>query len=203
MTYPNVRGRRFPPEPLTPDEVHRLLAAASTRSSSGLRVRALIGALYGGGLRVSEALALRPKDLDTQSCTARVLRGKGGDYRTVGLDPRSCALLDAWLERRRTLGLNGRHPIFATYTPGQSFGEPLTLQYVRAALSRLAARAGIEKRVHPHGLRHSLAFDLAQRGVPMHVIQAQLGHSSLAVTDRYVRHLMPADVVDVMRHREW
>jgi integrase len=54
-----------------------------------------------------------------------------------------------------------------------------------------------------HGLRHSLAFDLAQRGVPTHVIQAQLGHSSLAVTDRYVRHLLPSDVIETMREREW
>lgn len=62
---------------------------------------------------------------------------------------------------------------------------------MKASLARLGDRAGIGKRVHPHGLRHSLAFDLAQQGVPLHHIQAQLGHSTLAVMDRYVSHLMP------------
>jgi integrase/recombinase XerD len=202
MTFPTNEGRTFPAEPLTPAEVHALLGAASTRSSSGVRLRALIGVMYGAGLRISEALALRPKDVDTQACVVHVLNGKGGKTRTVGIDTRSCALLDAWLERRKSLGLNGRHPIFATYEVGR-VGRPLSGIYVRRALAKLGTRAGIDKRVHPHGLRHSLAFDLAQRGVPTHVIQAQLGHASLAVTDRYVRHLMPAEVIQIVRDRDW
>jgi len=74
---------------------------------------------------------------------------------------------------------------------------------LRAALARLGVKAGIEKRVHPHGLRHSLAFDMAMTGEPTHQIQAALGHSSLAITDRYVRYIAPADVVATMRSREW
>lgn len=201
-TPPTNAGRKLPPEPLTPDEVRRLLAAASNRSSSGVRLRALIGVLYGAGLRLAEALALRLADVDTQSGILRVRNGKGGKFRTVGLDPHGAALLDGWLTRRVQFGLNGRHPIFATYEVGK-VGKPLDPRYVRLALARLGTRAGLEKRVHPHGLRHSLAFDLAQQGVPTHQIQAQLGHASLAVTDRYVRHLMPADVVAVMRQRDW
>jgi integrase len=71
------------------------------------------------------------------------------------------------------------------------------------ASSGLGKKAGIEKRVHPHGLRHSLAFAMATEGVPTHEIQAALGHSSLAITDRYVRHLAATDVVARMRSREW
>jgi integrase len=74
-------------------------------------------------------------------------------------------------------------------------GRAVDPRYVRNALSRLGVKVGLEKRVHPHGLRHSLAFDLATSGTPTHQIQAALGHSSLAVTDRYVRHIAPADVV--------
>src|SRR5690606_24979718 len=121
---------------------------------------------------------------------------------TIGIDPRGAALLDRWADRRAALGLNGRHPIFAQYTTGRT-GRPLTPRYVRAAMSRLADQAGIDKRVHPHGLRHSLAFDLAQRGTPMHVIQTQLRHGSLAITDRYIRHLHPGEVIDIMRTRDW
>ena len=206
MTFPTNRGRTFPPEPLTSAEVRQLLDQTSRRAPAGVRMRALIAVLYGGGLRVSEALALRPSDVDTGHCLLRVRDGKGGRPRTVALDRRSCELVDAWLTARRDLGLTGRHPLFATYERGTvraSFGQPLSPIYVRRRLAELGAKAGIEKRVHPHGLRHSLAFDLAQRGTPTHVIQAQLGHASLAVTDRYVRHLMPADLVAAMADREW
>jgi integrase/recombinase XerD len=61
--------------------------------------------------------------------------------------------------------------VFATYETGNA-GQPLDPRYVRAALTRYGTRAGVEKRCHPHGLRHSLAFDLAQRGILMHAIQA-------------------------------
>ncbi len=193
-----TKGQRFPAVPLTNDEVRRLLNTASNRSASGIRVRAIIAMLYGAGLRVSEALALYPRDVDTQQGIVRVHNGKGGKARTVGLDTAACALLDRWLDRRAALGLNGRHPLFALYTKGM-LGKPVSTRYVRHTLSTMGKRAGIEKRVHPHGLRHSCAFALAQAGVPTHVIQAQLGHGSLATTDRYVRHLAPADVVAAMR----
>lgn len=199
---PTNKGRKLPPEPLTADEVHRLLGAASNRSSSGIRLRAIIGVLYATGLRLAETLALHPRDIDTQSATVRVREGKNRKSRTVGIDPQGTALVDRWLDRRRTLGLTARHPVFAIYTTGR-VGQSLDPRYVRASLARLGERAGITKRVHPHGLRHSLAFDLAEQGVPNHRIQQQLGHSSLAVTDRYVRHLMPGDVIDMMRRRKW
>jgi len=177
-------------------------AGASNRSSSGIRLRALIGVMYGSGLWLSEVLALRGHDVDGKAGTVRVRHGKCDKSRVVGIDPHGMALLDAWLERRRTLGLNGRHLIFATYTE-HNLGTALDPRYVRAALAKLGVKAGIEKRVHPHGLRHSLAFDMAMTGVPTHQIQAALGHSSLAITDRYVRHIAPADVVATMRSREW
>ena len=74
---------------------------------------------------------------------------------------------------------------------------------VRALCKRLAKRAGIEKRVHPHGFRHTHAYELAEEGAPLHLVQAQLGHSSLAVTNRYVSHLNPAELVERMQQRAW
>jgi site-specific recombinase XerD len=201
-TPPSHKGQTFAPEPLNPDEVRQLIDTASRRSSSGIRLRALIGVMYGAGLRLAEALALQPKDVDTTAGTVRVLRGKGSKSRLVGIDPRSCELLEAWTARRSTLGLTGRHPLFATYTTGQ-FGRPLSQVQVRTALARLGAKAGIEKRVHPHGLRHSLASDMAERGVSLLIIQKQLGHASLAATGTYIDHLKPTAVVDAMRAREW
>ena len=82
--------------------------------------------------------------------------------------------------------------------------KPLKPSYVRTRLNRLADRVGLEKRVHPHGLRHTHSFELMMEGVPVPVIQQQLGHASLATTDRYLRHPAPKDVlVEVMHRREW
>ena len=102
------------------------------------------------------------------------------------------------MDKRKTLNLPKTAPVFCTLE-----GGPLLPHYVRALCKRLAKRAGIEKRVHPHGLRHSHAFELAQEGIPLHLVQAQLGHSSLAITDRYVSHLNPTELVDRMRERAW
>ncbi len=75
--------------------------------------------------------------------------------------------------------------------------------YVRALLPRLARKAGIEKRVHAHGLRHTHAFELANERTPLHVIQQQLGHSNVAVTSRYINHLAPTAVIETIKAREW
>ena len=80
------KGRKAPPEPLSPDEARALIKAASRRAPTGIRNRALMVVLYRGGLRIGEALALKPKDLDIDQGTVRVLRGKRKKSRLVGLD---------------------------------------------------------------------------------------------------------------------
>ena len=192
---PNA-GRRYPAEVLAPEEVQALLRACSGRAPTGLRNRALLVAMYRGGLRVGEALALSPKDVDTAQGTLRITNGKGGKARLVGIDPEAMAVLERWLDRRTHSGLNGRQPVFCTLK-----GRPLDPTYVRHALRRMAVRAGIERRVHPHMLRHTHAAELAREGVPMNVIQMQLGHSSLATTSRYLAHVHPRQVVEAMQAR--
>jgi hypothetical protein len=199
---PSNKGRKFPAEPLTRDEVLGLLAAASTRTSTGIRMRAHIAVLFGAGLRLAESLDLEPRDIDTAAQTVRVRVGKGRKARTVGIDAYSCALIERWLDRRSMLGLGARHRLFATYSAGQ-LGRPLQPRYVRSALARLAAKAGIGKRVHPHGLRHSLASDMADNGSSVFDIQRQLGHASVATTDRYIHALRPAGLLEHMRQRRW
>jgi len=192
------KGRKLPAEPLTQDEVKALLKACSNRAPTGIRNRALIVLLYRGGLRVKEALSLMPKDCDTQRGTVRILHGKGDKSRLIGLDPEAAAVLQHWLDRRTALGITGRRALFCSLR-----GKPLLSVYVRNLMKRLAGKVGIEKRVHPHGLRHTHAYELANEGTPLHVIQQQLGHSSLATTDRYIRHLNPQQVVEAMRRRTW
>jgi site-specific recombinase XerD len=74
---------------------------------------------------------------------------------------------------------------------------------VREMLVRNARRAGIEKRVHPHGLRHTMAYELLMEGIPIPIIQRQLGHASLQTTDTYLSHIAPRQVLEVMADRNW
>jgi len=195
---PANKGRSYPAEILTSDEALALIRAASNRAPTGIRNRALIAVLYRGGLRLGEALALKPKDIDPDQGTVTVLHGKGDRRRTVGLDPGAMAILMRWVDRRDGLGVPRSAPLFCTLE-----GRPLKPSYVRTMLPRLAARAGIDKRVHPHGLRHTHAYEVMMEGVPVPVIQQQLGHTSLATTSRYLDHIAPREVVETMQRRVW
>jgi site-specific recombinase XerD len=192
------KGKKFPAEPLSPDEARAIFNACSKRAPTGIRNRALLVVLYRGGLRIAEALSVLPKDLNAEAGTIRVLRGKGQKPRLVALDAGAWAVLQVWLERRSQLGITARSPLFCTLK-----GASMKTAYVRAMLPRLARKAGIQRRVHPHCLRHSFAFELVNERTPLHVVQAALGHASIATTDRYVRHLNPLAVVEALRSREW
>ena len=136
---------------------------------------------------------LKPADVDLDKHTVRVLHGKGNKATTRGFHPSATDALARWIDVRRQLGLNGRPPLFCTLD-----GEPIYAQYVRALLGRLADKAGIEKRVHPHGFRHTFAVELEMAGTPVTVISKLLGHSSTAVTSRYLDHLSNAQAVAVL-----
>ncbi len=191
-------SRRRPPEVLSEAEAIALIKACSTRAPTGVRNRALIAVLWRSGLRISEALALELRDVDLEAGTVRVRHGKGDRSRTVGLDEQTSALVARWLDRRRQLGPGARAPIFCTLAGGR-----IDSSYVRRLLPRLAARAGIQRRVHAHGLRHTYAAELAREGTAINVIRDALGHTSLAVTDRYLRDVAPTHVIDTMRARRW
>jgi site-specific recombinase XerD len=98
--------------------------------------------------------------------------------------------VDRWLDCQKRLRLSGRPPLFCTLK-----GEPLWDSYVRALCKRLAAKAGIEKRVHPHGLRHGWALAQVQAGTSLNAIQQLLGHRSLHTTIVYLQHIAPAAAV--------
>ncbi len=204
-TAPANKGKRYPAEPLTPAEVQALIGVISGNRPLASRNRALVAVLWRSGLRVSEALALHPRDVDEAEGTVRVRNGKGKTDRVAVIDSEALAHLRAWTELRRRLGINGRHPIFCSVAEGttRKAGHRLDTSYVRRLLPKLAARAGIDKRVHAHGLRHSHATELVAAGVPLHVIAGQLGHASTATTDAYLAKLMPSDRIAVLRAAGW
>lgn len=197
MTRRPKPQRRFPAEVLTDEEVQRLLAACDD-TWTGRRNRALLTLVYRSGLRIAEALALRPKDLDPDAGAVRVLFAKGGRDRTVGLDDGGFAAVANWLRERARIQPGPTSPLFCS-----AWGNPLTTSYIRQFLPPLARAAGIAKRVHAHGLRHTHASQLRAEGVDIGIISRQLGHRSLATTIVYLDHIAPKDVVDTVRKRAW
>lgn len=190
---PGNRGRRYPPDAPTPEEVLAVLAALGG-GRAGARNRALVAVMYRAGLRVFEALALRAIDVDLNRRTITVLRGKKGNRRTVGIDQGGAELIRRWLEVRGS----GPGPLFTTRS-----GRPMSTTQVRALLHRAAARAGVERRIHPHGLRHAFAAELAREGVGIIHISRLLGHRSLATTEIYLRTIAPEESMDAARDRQW
>ena len=192
MPAPANKGRKLPPELLTPGEVKALLSACSSTAPTGVRNRALLVTLYRAGLRLEEALALLPADVNAAEGLLQV------GSRVAGIDAGALAIVTEWSEARTALRLPADGPLFCTLS-----GGPLQPAYVRQLLPRLALKAGVTKRVHASGLRYTHAAELAAEGLPVELISAQLGHESLASTDRYLQRIPPKDRIAALHRRAW
>ena len=191
-------GSKLDADLLTNEEIELLMRQCSRRAPTGVRNRALIAVLWRSGLRIGEALALAVKDLDPDSGTLVVQHGKNNRRRVVGVDAGTVALLGRWLEVRLRRGIPGGGPLFCTLA-----GRPVGQSYIRHLLPRLARKAGIERRVHAHGLRHAFAVDLVRAGTPLFIVRDALGHASIATTQTYVSRVSGHEAVEAMRNREW
>lgn len=185
--------RTLPRELLTDEESDRLLEQCGT-SLAGLRNRALLLLLEGTGLRIAEALALEPRDLDWDSRRANVRHGKGNRQRLVPVAAKAIRAVDRWLKVRAQNGIKGDAPVCCNLQGGR-----LSTSYARKLLPRLAEAAGITKRVHPHAFRHRFTVRLIRSGVPLTSVSKALGHSSLATTHRYCARLGAGPAVEDVR----
>jgi integrase/recombinase XerD len=168
-----VHEPRKVPLVLSSEEVARLLEAAP-----GPKYKAALSAAYGAGLRVSEVVALKVSDIDSQRMMLRVEHGKGRKDRYAMLSPQLLELLrDWWRIARPQVWL----------FPGQNPVNPLTTRQFNRAVHAAAQRAQITKRVTPHTLRHSFATHLLEQNIEIRVIQVLLGHAKLDTTALYTR----------------
>ena len=177
---------------LTPDEMVALMRCAlGSGAPTGIRNKALIMLLYRSGLRISEALSIRPAAISHDARSIRVLSTKSGEAQTRFYHASAEDSLARWLDTRRNLGFNGRQPVFCTISTGPRTkpGNPLSREYVAGMLKESAEQAHIDKRVHPHGFRATFAAELENSGEPIEVICKLLGQSSVAVTARYLASL--------------
>lgn len=186
LPYDVGRGVRLPPIKMTlaerilaEPELHRLLALETHP-----RNRALLKLLYAAGLRVSEACVLTWRDLQPRDEGGQITAyGKGGRTRAILLPP------GIWRDLMELRGhARADTPVFPSRKQHGHLSEVQVWRIVRAA----ARRAGIADAVSPHWLRHAHASHALDRGAPPHLVQATLGHASLATTSRYA-HARPSD----------
>jgi integrase/recombinase XerD len=169
------------PDVLSVDEVDRLLASPSLDDPLVFRDRALLELAYGAGLRVSEWISVGVRDVMFDESLVRVF-GKGSKERLVPIGRRAIGALASYVRELRprleqgkgkgTLFLNAR-------------GEPLTRMGAWKILQKYVTRAGIEKHVSPHTLRHSFATHLLEGGADLRAVQEMLGHADISTTQIY------------------
>jgi integrase/recombinase XerD len=171
------------PQVMSPDEMRRLLAVASS-----LKVRVLLSLGYGCGLRAGEIVRLKVKHIDSAQKIIRIEQSKGRKDRNVMLSPETLDLLRQWWKVRPSRHDGGIPPQERWLFPSRkTAGRPMTTRQLSRLFHKAAEAAGIKKSVTLHALRHSFATHLLERGRDIRVIQALLGHEKLDTTARYTR----------------
>ena len=168
-----VREPRKIPVVLSPEEVARLLEAAP-----GPKYKAALSAAYAAGLRVSEVVALKVSDIDSERLLLRIEQGKGRKDRFAMLSPRLLDLLRDWYRIAR--------PAIWLF-PGRDPMLPMTTRQFNRAVHTAAGMAGLKKRVTPHTLRHSFATHLLEQNTDVRLIQVLLGHAKVDTTALYTQ----------------
>ena len=148
----------------------------------GRRMRGLIVVLWRAGLRIHEALTLTETDLNERRGSLLIRHGKGDRRREVGMDPWAWSVLAGWTADRAMLPPG---PLFCVID-GPTRGRAWSATAARAELRHLAAQAGVRRRFAPHQLRHAHAVELLHEGIPLPLIQRQLGHAYLSTTGTYL-----------------
>jgi site-specific recombinase XerD len=193
---PRNNGELYPADPPTVEEIVALMRAVGDRLD-GQRLRALVVLLWRAGFRISEALALQETDLDDSRGAILVRRGKGGKRREVGMDRWAWGQLEPWLQTRRQLPIGA----LLCVIHGPTAGRRRETSAARKQLHHAAVTAGVRRRFAPHQLRHAHAVEMAHEGVPLVVIQRQLGHANLGITSVYLQGIDSAEIIDTVHGR--
>lgn len=207
---PQNKGEHYPPEVYRREDLLRVMKRLG-RGACGDRDRAIMMIMWRAGGRISETLKIRPRDINPAAGTVHFKYGKGSKAqrykpRTVAIDDEAMAVITKWLDtRQRILATtdipSASAPLFII-VKGASRGLACHHSTVREKFQHAARRAGLTQRMHPHGLRHTYAVELLREGYDLKQIQHLMGHSNVAITDRYL-HVDVADLHAQVRQRRW
>src|SRR5271157_3385726 len=169
------------PSYLTGDEINRFLAAPDISTPVGLRDKAILELLYASGLRVSELARLTRSQIDMDTREIRVI-GKGSKERLVLVGKPAQEAIAVYLKegRHKLAGKKKTDAIFIN-----RYGQQLIERRIQKIVKQYAKQSGINKRVHPHTIRHTFATHLLDGGADLRVVQELLGHASLTTTQIY------------------
>jgi integrase/recombinase XerD len=170
---PHPKKQQKLPVVLSPEEVQHLLTCIEN-----LKHRVILTTCYAAGLRISEAVHLKPTAIDSQRMVIRVEQGKGQKDRYVMLSSTLLDILRSYWRAQRP-----KEWLF----PGDRLGQPITTDAVGNACEKAHRLSALSKPVTPHSLRHAFAVHLLEAGTDVRTIQLLLGHRSLATTARYLR----------------
>ena len=169
------------PNFLYPDEITRLFESPDKKTPQGLRDQAILEVLYGTGLRVTEIIRINMNDVDFDEGEIKVL-GKGSKERIVLFGSHAGTALHHYIRNARPKLLNGKKSA-ALFINRR--GSRFTPRSVERMIVRYSQKAGINKKVTPHTLRHSFATHLLSGGADLRMVQELLGHVSLSTTQVY------------------
>jgi len=189
----NRRQGRKIPEILTPEERAALLKQPNPRYPTGERNRLMLQLMLDAGLRLSEATALRWRDIDLNTGKLMIRQGKGAKDRTLWIGDEDVELLRSWRERQAATLDHAPEHVFTTLK-----GKPVSGRYVQQMLRRYVNRAGISKRITPHSLRHTFATDIYSDTGNIRLTQKALGHASLQTTQLYT-HIVDEELEAAMK----
>jgi len=185
--------KRKIPEVLTGEEQRALIDQFNKRYPSSHRNKTMIQLMLDTGLRLAEACALRWKDANLTSGKLMVREGKGAKDRTLWIAEGWLERLGEWKERQiEWLGGKPDH-IFTTRS-----GDPVSHRYVQKMVKNYSRKAGIDKNVHPHTLRHTFATDLYRETGKIRIVQKALGHEDLSTTMIYT-HIVDDELEDALK----
>jgi len=171
---------------LTPNEVRRLLDACSSKSALDVRNKAILSILLDTGLRVSELANLKLEDVDLNTGTILVRRGKGGKQRIVRIGSKAQKALWRYVTIYRP---RDTERLFLDRA-----GEPLDASGIKIMIRRLTKKTGVK--VYGHKLRHTFSINYLRNGGDVFTLQYLLGHSTLQMTQRYLQSLNSQDAIN-------
>ncbi|HEB73432.1 MAG TPA: site-specific tyrosine recombinase XerD [Nitrospirae bacterium] len=169
------------PGVMSTEEVESLLGAPSLENPQGLRDSAMLETLYATGIRVSELIKIRLKDLNLEVGYLTTI-GKGAKERAVPLGEVARERIEQYRESGRPLLMKGKSTEFLFVS---RLSKPMTRQAFWKIVKKSARKAGISKTIYPHSLRHSFATHLLERGADLRSVQKMLGHSDITTTQIY------------------
>lgn len=186
------RRRRKLPEILTQDEQRALIAALQSSDYTQLRNLCMVHLMLDCGLRSAEVVHLCHRELELSSGRLTVRNGKGGRDRVLGLPKQIIPTLTDFIQYFPDAEHKPDDWVFVTAS-----GKPVSTRFLRTMCEWAGQRAGFNRRLHPHLLRHTCASDLLRAGHTIFLVSKVLGHADISTTQIYL-HLVDGELENAM-----